>query len=133
MCTAVANSIAPGKSSIVSQHIDLDDFPKIQIVPNEQRVKRIAYLAEVRNRAIAPLTTNSTGMHFDKVLFLNDVVFTPSDAADLLFSTNMGTDGATRYHAACAMDFINPFKYYDTFATRDSEGHMMGVPFFPFS
>jgi hypothetical protein len=30
------------------------------------------------------------------------------------------------------MDFINPFKYYDTFATRDAEGQMLGVPFFPF-
>jgi hypothetical protein len=121
-----------GKASIVSDHVDLDSFPTIQILPNEERVKRIAYLAHVRNKAIEPLVRNTTGMHFDKLLFLNDVVFSPSDAADLLFSTNMGDDGATRYHAACAMDFINPFKYYDTFATRDAEGYALGVPFFPF-
>jgi len=68
---------------------------------------------------------------FDKLLFLNDVVFSPADAADLLFSTNVGEDGRTRYNSACAMDFINPFKFYDTWATRDTEGHGMGVPFFP--
>ncbi|KIW07246.1 uncharacterized protein PV09_02102 [Verruconis gallopava] len=120
------------RTSIVSDHIDIDAFPKVQVLPNEQRVKRIAYLAHVRNKAIEPLTRNATGMLFDKLLFLNDVIFSPKDAADLLFSTNIGPDGATRYHAACAMDFINPFKYYDTFATRDAEGHGLGVPFFPF-
>lgn len=71
-------------------------------------------------------------MTFDKLLFINDVIFAPSDAADLLFSTNIGPDGASRYHAACAMDFINAFKFYDTFASRDAEGHPLGVPFFPF-
>ena len=102
------------------------------MLPNEQRVKRIEYLAHVRNKAIEPLVLNATGMHIDKLLFLNDIVFSPSDAVDLLFSTNMGDDGASRYHAACAMDFINPWKYYDTFATRDAEGQSLGVPFFPF-
>jgi hypothetical protein len=121
-----------GKTAIVSDHVDLDEFPKIQVLPNEERVKRIAYLAHVRNKAIEPLVRNTTGMHFDKLLFLNDIIFSPSDAADLLFSTNQGDDGATRYHAACAMDFINPWKYYDTFATRDAEGYALGVPFFPF-
>jgi hypothetical protein len=29
------------------------------------------------------------------------------------------------------MDFVNPFKFYDTFATRDAEGYRTGVPFFP--
>lgn len=70
-------------------------------------------------------------MHFDKVLFINDVIFSPKDAADLLFSTNIGPDGKTQYHAACAMDFINAFKFYDTFASRDAEGYGIGVPFFP--
>lgn len=120
------------KTAIISDHIDLSTFPTIQVLPNEERVKRIDYLAHVRNKAIEPLARNTTGMHFDKLLFLNDIVFSPSDAADLLFSTNMGEDGASRYHAACAMDFINPWKYYDTFATRDAEGQMLGVPFYPF-
>jgi hypothetical protein len=70
-------------------------------------------------------------MHFDKILFINDVIFSPRDAVDLLFATNIGPDGTTRYHAACAMDFINAFKFYDTFASRDAEGHGIGVPFYP--
>jgi hypothetical protein len=82
--------------------------------------------------AVEPLMAANTGMRFDKLLFINDVVFDPKDAADLLFATNIGPDGKTRYHAACAMDFINPFKFYDTFATRDSEGYGAGVPFYPF-
>lgn len=60
------------------------------------------------------------------------MVFSGQDAADLLFAT--GThDSASRttYHAACAVEFINPFKFYDTFATRDSNGYGMGLPFFP--
>ncbi|TID22717.1 glycosyltransferase family 69 protein [Venturia nashicola] len=118
-------------SSIVSGHIDLDHFPSIQILPNERRIKRIEYLSEVRNKAIEPLTSGSTGMHFDKILFINDVIFSPKDAVDLLFSTNVGSDGKTQYRAACAMDFINAFKFYDTFASRDAEGHGIGVPFYP--
>lgn len=67
----------------------------------------------------------------DKVLFLNDVVFAAHDAADLLFATRIGPDLRTNYRAACAVDFINPVKFYDTFATRDIEGYGIGVPFFP--
>ncbi|PMD19449.1 glycosyltransferase family 69 protein, partial [Hyaloscypha hepaticicola] len=33
--------------------------------------------------------------------------------------------------AVCATDFIAPWKYYDTFATRDTEGYSLGVPIFP--
>ena len=68
---------------------------------------------------------------FDKLLFLNDVVFSAKDAADLLFATNTGPDGRTDYRAACAMDFVNSFKFYDTYASRDAEGYRSGVPFFP--
>jgi Cryptococcal mannosyltransferase 1 len=73
-----------------------------------------------------PITTR-----FDKLLFLNDVVFSARDAADLLFATNADDDGVTNYRAACAMDFINAFKFYDTFASRDAEGYRAGIPFFP--
>lgn len=63
-------------------------------LPNgEDRVQRITYLSEVRNRLLLPLdppvtqeNANATGfrsavdMHFDKILFLNDVFFSPLDA-----------------------------------------------------
>jgi hypothetical protein len=95
----------------------------------EMRAKRIAFLAEVRNRALRPL--RSSPLKFDKLLFINDVIFSPIDAVQLLFSTNVDTNGRSQYGAACAVDFINPFKFYDTFATRDLEGYSMGVPFYP--
>ncbi|KAF8534632.1 cryptococcal mannosyltransferase 1-domain-containing protein [Trichophaea hybrida] len=62
-----------------------------------------------------------------RVLFLNDVIFSPLELLHLLFSTNSGS-----YAAACAIDYINPFKYYDTFATRDPDGYPLGLPFFPY-
>lgn len=136
-----------GDSSIVSEHLPLDGFPTVTIPSGDQRVKRIAYLAEIRNRAMRPLYArqaledqspqNTTSpfatpeQEFDKVLFLNDVVFSATDAADLLFATRIGPDMRTRYRAACAVDFINAVKFYDTFATRDLEGYGIGVPFFP--
>jgi Cryptococcal mannosyltransferase 1 len=96
----------------------------------------------VRNHALDPLSTQgfenvtetdqpTSLKQFDRLLFLNDVVFSPKDAADLLFATNAGPDGIADYHAACAMDFINPIKFYDRFAMRDNEAYRVGVPFFP--
>lgn len=93
-------------------------------------MKRIAFLAEVRNRALRPLEANPSA-HYDRVLFINDVMFNPIDAIHLLFSTNIDTSGRAQYGAVCAVDFINAFKFYDTFATRDFEGYAMGIPFFP--
>lgn len=77
-----------------------------------------------------PLEAEST-VQFDRLLYINDVVFDPVDAANLLFSTNMQLSGQAQYHAACATDFINAFKFYDRFATRDFEGYTTGIPFFP--
>lgn len=97
----------------------------------------MAFLAEVRNRALRPLDQSTTvnitspDVRFDRVLHLNDVIFHPIEAAQLLFSTNMQADGRTNYRAACATDFINPFKFYDNFATRDLDGYSMGIPFYP--
>ncbi|ANB11903.1 hypothetical protein AWJ20_130 [Sugiyamaella lignohabitans] len=118
--------------SLVSEQdspIHLESLPHI-IVPgtNDTRVKRTEYLANVRNKALEPLNTLAT--KFDKILFMNDIIFNPHDAARLLFSTNV-VDGKTDYRAACSVDFVNAFKFYDTFATRDFEGNSMGLPFFP--
>ena len=65
-------------------------------------------------------------------MYLNDVIFDPIDAANLLLNTELdGNTGKTLYRAACAVDFGNPFKFYDTFRTRDLEGYSIGVPFYP--
>lgn len=117
-------------SLIFENHLPLDNLSHVTLPNGSKRVKRIAYLAEARNRALRPLAEPST-KKYDKVLFLNDVVFDPVDAAQLLFSTHLNDHGKADYFAACAVDFINPFKFYDTFATRDIEGFSMGVPFFP--
>ncbi|KAF2144117.1 glycosyltransferase family 69 protein [Aplosporella prunicola CBS 121167] len=116
-------------STLVAEHLPLEDIRRVPLPNGEKRIKRIAYLAETRNRALRPLDDIET--KFDKLLFLNDVYFNPIDAAQLLFSTNLDSNGKTDYRAACAVDFINPFKFYDTFATRDLEGHSMSLPFFP--
>ena len=108
----------------------LEDLPRIRLPDGSERTKRIAFLAEVRNRALLPLDEHPE-IKYDKLLYLNDVAFDPIEAAQLLLSTNVDEHGNTAYRAACAVDFINPFKFYDTYATRDSEGYSMGVPFFP--
>jgi hypothetical protein len=83
----------------------------------------------VRNRALTPIDKN--GVKFDKVLYLNDVNFDPVEAAQLLFATNIDSTGRADYAAACAVDHIMPFKFYDRFATRDFDGMITGLPFFP--
>ncbi|KAE8322889.1 cryptococcal mannosyltransferase 1-domain-containing protein [Aspergillus sergii] len=82
-----------------------------------KELRRIPYLARLRNLTLRPLEDLArNGIVFDKVLFLNDVVFTVDDVISLL-NTNDGV-----YAAACSLDFSKPPRYYDTFALRDSNG-----------
>jgi hypothetical protein len=118
-----------GNSTIVFEDLDLSTLPRVTLPSGETRLKRIAFLAEVRNRALAPIDSN--GVTFDKILYLNDVNFDPIEAAQLLFATNIDSTGRTDYAAACAVDFIMPFKFYDRFATRDFDGYITGLVFFP--
>ncbi|KAL8775398.1 MAG: hypothetical protein Q9209_000406 [Squamulea sp. 1 TL-2023] len=122
--------VACANEIIFERHVSLKSVPSVVLPDGSERTKRIAYLAEMRNRALRPLD-KSSGVEYDKLLFLNDVVFDPIDAVQLIFSTNTNEHGKSHYLAACAVDFINPFKFYDTFATRDGEGYSMGLPFFP--
>ncbi|KAL9031999.1 MAG: hypothetical protein Q9196_000012 [Gyalolechia fulgens] len=115
---------------IFERHVSLKEVPSVILPDGSERTKRIAYLAEMRNRALRPLD-KPVGVKYDKLLFLNDVIFDPIEVIQLLFLTNADANGKSSYLAACAVDFINPFKFYDTFATRDAEGYSMGVPFFP--
>lgn len=118
------------KSVVFEDKMNLHSLPSITGPDGSERVRRIEYLAEVRNRALRPLDAHPE-MRFDKLLYLNDIVFNPVDALQLLFSTNVDANGIAQYRAACAVDFINPFKFYDTYATRDLQGYNMGIPFFP--
>lgn len=81
-------------------------------------LRRIPYLARLRNRSLHPLLElEKNGTTFDYVLFLNDIHFTVSEVLALI-NTNSGN-----YSAACSFDFSHPPKYYDTFALRDTDGH----------
>lgn len=115
--------------TIVDEKMDFTALPHITMPDGTPRLKRMAFLAEVRNRALLPLVQSDT--HFDKLLYLNDIIFDPIDAANLLFSTNIDESRKAQYRAACAVDFQNPLKFYDTFATRDTGGFDMGVIFYP--
>jgi hypothetical protein len=59
------------------------------------------------------------------------VFFDPIEAAQLLFSTNVGPNGRAEYSAACAVDFIAKVMFYDTFVVHDMEGYGMGLMFYP--
>lgn len=74
----------------VPRHIEVDEETHEQVIkkaidagqfipdPNgEPAVRRIPYLAKMRNKTLKDLVElNEKDIHFDKVLFLNDVVFT---------------------------------------------------------
>ncbi|KAG9663401.1 hypothetical protein KCU64_g1340, partial [Aureobasidium melanogenum] len=91
------------------------------------QLRRIPYLARSRNIAMQPLyELQDTNVVFDKILFLNDVVFTTPDVQKLL--ATRGGD----YAAACALDFSKPPAFYDTFALRDIEGHEAATTAWPY-
>ncbi|KAI1078291.1 glycosyltransferase family 69 protein [Whalleya microplaca] len=81
-------------------------------------MRRIPYLARVRNQAMEPLQQleEDEGRRFDKVLWINDVVFDTEDIITL-FNTRDND-----YAAACSMDYKTSPQYYDTFALRDDLG-----------
>lgn len=122
--------ITSPKSIIFEQHFDLKTLPTVTIPGGDKRTKRIEYLAKARNNALKPLEADPE-TRYDKLLYLNDILFNPVDALQLLFSTNANEDGVSQYRAACAVDFDNPIKFYDTYATRDLQGYSMGLPFYP--
>ncbi|RPA71163.1 hypothetical protein BJ508DRAFT_109060 [Ascobolus immersus RN42] len=88
--------------------------------------RRIPYLAGLRNGVLGPLWDGTAGGGWERVLFLNDVIFEAEDAMRLL-GTNNGS-----YAAACALDFSKPHRLYDTFATRDSNGNPPATGHFPY-
>ncbi|KAI1959832.1 hypothetical protein LOZ58_004197 [Ophidiomyces ophidiicola] len=85
----------------------------------KRELRRIPYLSRLRNRVMEDLSflqSQRDHRRFDKVLWLNDVIFTTNDVLNLL-NTRSG-----EYAAACSLDFSKPPHYYDTFALRDASG-----------
>ena len=121
---------------IVSEEVegvDLGAMERTKLPSGKERVERIAFLAEVRNMALRPLNEKGA-RRWDKVLFINDVFFDVEGALRLLWGSDGSeneNEGKRETKAVCATDFIAPWKYYDTFATRDTEGYSLGVPIFP--
>jgi hypothetical protein len=128
-CNEIHRTNNSANSTIVFEELDISALPHTELPNGEHRLKRIAFLAEVRNRALEPIDKH--GVKFDRVLFLNDVIFDPIDAVQLLFSTNVDSNGRANYAGACAVDFINAFKFYDRFATVGFDTELTGIPFFP--
>ncbi|RMD40777.1 hypothetical protein DV735_g4379, partial [Chaetothyriales sp. CBS 134920] len=98
---------------------------------NGKEIRRIPHLAKTRNLSLQPLLDEKKkhGRSYDKVLFLNDVVFQPQDVVSLL-ATNGGS-----YSVACAIDFQFPAamaSLYDTFALRDARGARTLAGHFPY-
>jgi hypothetical protein len=94
----------------------------------EWEVRRIPFLARERNRGLEPLVEmGRQGRRFDKILVLNDVLYTPGDVLTLLGTRN------GEYAAACALDFHYATEgYYDTFALRDGLGRESVQRTFPY-
>ncbi|KAF0682956.1 Aste57867_24969 [Aphanomyces stellatus] len=82
---------------------------------------RIRFMADVRNKALAPLETHA----FDDIVFFNDVLFDAADIARLLVTDNLD------YDVVCAMDF-NRVTLYDTWVARDVNGEAMSS-LYPFT
>ncbi|KAI4172466.1 MAG: hypothetical protein LQ343_003556 [Gyalolechia ehrenbergii] len=99
----------------------------IDTARGKKELRRIPYLSRLRNRSLEPLAKLAEeGTKFDRVLFLNDVVFDTHDVTTLL-STRSGD-----YAAACSLDFSRPPHYYDTFALRDSSGEEAVTSTYPY-
>jgi hypothetical protein len=123
------------RTSFVSHYDEIsrphgdDDEGWIRTSSGRSELRRIPYLSKLRNESIKRLRQlkEEEGIEFDRVLFLNDVVFTTQDVLELL-DTNYG-----RYAAACSMDYKLPPAIYDTFALRDADGNeaiMQTWPYF---
>lgn len=95
-------------------------------------MRRIPYLAEQRNLALKTLLSlndqfrRRAELTYDRIIFLNDVLFQTSDMLTLL-ATHDGD-----YAAACALDFQDDPVYHDTFTVRDSMGDPMVSTVFPY-
>ncbi|PBP21609.1 polysaccharide export protein [Diplocarpon rosae] len=101
-------------------------------------VRRIPYLAALRNQAMEPLADTKAKMVFDRVLWINDVIFSREEVKELTApkTEDVTTLLATRdgeYAAVCALDIASdPDTYYDTFALRDINGDKTASQHYPY-
>ncbi|PWN32573.1 uncharacterized protein FA14DRAFT_161952 [Meira miltonrushii] len=110
--------------TIISGNNATKSIPTDHVGITDDGNRRIAFLANVRNEAMRPLYENTTSLKFEKVLWLNDVIFDSDEIKELL-QTNGGM-----YDEACAFDFM-PLGLYDTWVTRDIDGNR-AKPLWPY-
>ena len=86
------------------------------------RYHRIAYLADLRNAALQPLYHSSSGT-FQRVIFMNDIMYCAEDVIWLMTDDYYGNHGSDML---CGMDFDlnekNNIKFYDNWVTKDIAG-----------
>lgn len=108
----------------------IEDGPGWISWKGRRMIRRIPWLAELRNMNLGALTAlTARNVTFDKILFLNDIIFTADDALDLLLTR----DG--EYAAACGFDYSRSYPtatFYDQFATRDSNGKPVETLYHPY-
>lgn len=88
-----------------------------------QHTSRITFLAYLRNEALAPMF--SSGVKYDRVLYLNDVLFCAEDAAQLILDNSHMTSGFDIYSEEQRMT-NHLLHVYDIWVMRDLDG---GAPF----
>lgn len=121
------------KRVILSSSTHKDEMEKpigegwIDTSRGRKELRRIPYLSRLRNEAMKPLAEETDkGQSYGRIVWINDVVFTPEDVIELL-NTRDGD-----YAAACSLDFAKPPEYYDTFALRDLNGDEAATSTFPY-
>ena len=94
---------------------------------NDNWTDRIDYLAYMRNVAMEPLFSNSIGK-FDKLFFMNDVVFCAEDAVKLISVEGVDGMGALdwkfshyyyRWPINLLYKMVEKLTIYDTWVMRD--------------
>lgn len=87
------------------------------INPKARGYGRIHYLSGVRNRALEPLFREQT--NFDKIIFLNDVLFCFDDVLELLLQADVQSAAMV-----CGLDYEGSVwpSFYDTWVSRDMNG-----------
>ncbi|KAI7887443.1 hypothetical protein K492DRAFT_202607 [Lichtheimia hyalospora FSU 10163] len=107
----------------IPHRIITDDQPKM----TTDSIRRIVTLAHVRNQALAPLfehNNNGSSTSYDRIVYLNDIIFRLDDVVKLL-NTNGGD-----FDGACGLDFFG--RFYDVFATREIDGRWVGSGDYPY-
>ena len=93
----------------IQHRIILDDNAKPGDDNTTDKIRRIVKLAKIRNLSLEPLLSQTTTDQFDKILYLNDIVFNAKDAIGLLTTR----DGD--YDAVCVMVNIYIYRYFNKY------------------